>query len=50
MNDTDINGSKIQVLIHEKKDDRKIDTEKYTNLFVRNLPDKITADELKLIF
>ena len=39
-------GSKIQVLIHEKKDDRKVDTEKYTNLYVRNF----TQDQLKELF
>lgn len=44
MNDTELKGSKIQVLIHEKKDDRKTDTEKYTNLFVRNLPENFTVD------
>jgi hypothetical protein len=44
LNDTELKGSKIQVLIHEKKDDRKTEPEKYTNLFVRNLPDKFTVD------
>ena len=43
-------GSKIQVLIHEKKDDRKVDTEKYTNLYVRNLPENFTQDQLKELF
>lgn len=36
----------ISVAIHSKKDEREAQSEKFTNLFVRNLPTNYTEDQL----
>lgn len=38
LNDTKLEDQTISVAIHSKKDDREATNEKFTNLFVRNLP------------
>lgn len=36
--------------IHSKKDERETQSEKFTNLFVRNLPSNYTEDQLQKLF
>ena len=36
--------------VHSKKDEREAQSEKYTNLFVRNLPQNYTEDQLHQLF
>lgn len=44
LSDKEINGKKIEILKHEKKDKRDHAPAKYNNLFVKNLP-KGTDDD-----
>ena len=50
MNDTQIGDSTISVAVHSKKDEREAQSEKYTNLFVRNLPQSYNESQLKDLF
>ena len=43
-------GKKIEVMIFAKKEEREDQGEKYTNLFVQNLPIDFSEDQLKDIF
>jgi polyadenylate-binding protein len=50
-----LNGSiqqekEIQVLLHSKKGEREDPSDKFRNLFVKNIPTNFTNDELKSIF
>lgn len=38
LNDTNVGENTISVAVHSKKDEREAQSEKFTNLFVRNLP------------
>lgn len=40
----------ISVAIHSKKDEREAQSEKFTNLYVRNLPTNYTEDQLQKLF
>lgn len=44
LNDQKIGENVISVAIHSKKDERETQSEKFTNLFVRNLPANYTED------
>lgn len=44
LNDTMIDDKKISVAVHSKKDEREAQSEKFTNLFVRNLPASYTEE------
>ena len=46
LNDNTIGDSVISVAIHSKKDEREAQSEKFTNLFVRNLPTNYTESQL----
>lgn len=50
LNDTKIGENSISVAVHSKKDDREAQSEKYTNLFVRNLPHDYNEAQLKNLF
>jgi polyadenylate-binding protein len=51
LNGTTHGGSKIELKIHSKKDDREGAGEKqFTNLFVSNLPSGHTSEDLRAIF
>lgn len=50
LNDKMIGENIISVAIHSKKDEREAQSEKFTNLFVRNLPSNYTEDQLQNIF
>lgn len=50
MNDTQLGDSTISVAVHSKKDEREAQSEKYTNLFVRNLPGDYTEENLQALF
>lgn len=50
LNNSNQQGKKIEVQHHVKKEDREDMGEKYTNLFVQNLPSVFTDAELKEIF
>lgn len=46
LKNTMIGENVISVAIHSKKDEREAQSEKFTNLFVRNLPTNYTEDQL----
>ena len=50
LNNSNQHGKKIEVQHHVKKEDREEQGEKYTNLFVQNLPNNYTDDALKKLF
>ena len=50
LNDFKIGENVISVAVHSKKDEREAQSEKYTNLFVRNLPQNYTEDQLHQLF
>jgi RNA recognition motif-containing protein len=50
LNDTVLGENNISVAVHSKKDEREAQSEKYTNLFVRNLPGDFTEDQLQGLF
>lgn len=50
LNDKKIGDSVISVAVHSKKDERVAIEEKFTNLFVRNLPQTFTEPQLRGIF
>jgi len=50
LNDTMIDDKKISVAVHSKKDEREAQSEKFTNLFVRNLPSNYTEEQLRALY
>ena len=50
LNDTMIDYKKISVAVHSKKDEREAQSEKFTNLFVRNLPSNYTEPQLRSLY
>lgn len=50
MNEFELNGKKIEVLKHEKKDKRETLVSKFNNLFVKNLPSGTDDNKLKDMF
>jgi polyadenylate-binding protein len=50
LNNSNQHGKKIEVQCHVKKEDREEQGEKYTNLFIQNLPHDFSDDELKKLF
>lgn len=50
LNDTKIGENVISVAVHSKKDEREAQSEKFTNLFVRNLPHNYDEAQLKNLF
>lgn len=48
---TEIDGLKISVLIHSKKENREgLQSERYTNLFLQNLPHDYKQEQLRDLF
>lgn len=48
---SDQDGSKISVLVHSKRDEREgTQTERYTNLFLQNLPKDYSVEQLRGLF
>lgn len=50
LNDKKLGENVISVAVHSKKDEREAQSEKYTNLFVRNLPQSYNESQLKNLF
>lgn len=50
LNDKVSGDNVISVAIHSKKDEREAQSEKFTNLYVRNLPTNYTEDQLQKLF
>lgn len=50
LNDLKIGENVVSVAVHSKKDEREAQSEKYTNLFVRNLPHSYNESQLKDLF
>jgi polyadenylate-binding protein len=46
LNDKVVDGQTITVLVHSKRDERETQAERYTNLYLQNLPERFTAGDL----
>lgn len=50
LNDREVNGKKLEINIHEKRDSRKPQEKRYNNLFVKNLPKGTDDEGLRKLF
>lgn len=50
LNDKVIDGQKISVFVHSKKEDRENQADRFTNLFLQNLPSDYNTDKLRGLF
>lgn len=50
LNDKTIDGQMITVVVHSKRDERETQAERYTNLFLQNLPANYNAQSLRDLF
>lgn len=50
LNEKAVDGQKISVVVHSKRDERETQAERYTNLFLQNLPTDYNAQSLRDLF